>query len=303
MTSLPIAGDATPWKTALDPRLPLGRATRQLPRRLRANGQKFSFPVAMANDSLTAVMPETDLPPSHFGPTLWTMVIRARDGDEPTKQAAMESLLSRYYHPIYCHIFARLSSPFRTAERAKDLTHGFITQCLRLSFLKNVDPTKGRFRDFVRRCANNYLRDQHSRWRNREGQEVLSLDETGEDGEHMFEPASSDKPVHSQLDREWALAILRRAVEALRQECEEARRAQLFNALKGHLGWAPEPGSLAEIGGRLRMNEGAVKVAMHRLRERLGELISQEVRQTVGSAEDWREELKYLIEVLAEGNA
>jgi hypothetical protein len=46
------------------------------------------------------------------------------------------------------------------------------------------------------------------------------------------------------------------------------------------------------------MAEGAVHTAMNRLRKRLGELIGDEVRQTVGTQEDWRQELKYLVELL-----
>jgi RNA polymerase sigma-70 factor (ECF subfamily) len=56
----------------------------------------------------------------------------------------------------------------------------------------------------------------------------------------------------------------------------------------------------AQISKNLEMGEGAVRVAVHRLRQRYGELVREEVAQTVASGEDVDEEVRYLFQVLSQ---
>ncbi len=236
-----------------------------------------------------------------FDATIWSTIIRARDGNEVTRLAALERMLTRYRQPIFRHILASLRGDQRTPENAEDLTQGFIAQCLRLEFLKNVSPEKGRFRTFIRECIKRYLRDRHleaSAGKRGGGQSSASLDEVDDEGRPRYDPADTTDPPGEVLDREWALTVLAHSMEALGKECRAGGRAQLFDALQGHLGRAPDPGSASEIGARLGLKEGAIHVAMHRLRGRLGEMIREVILETVGNDGDWREELRYLIELL-----
>ncbi len=237
-----------------------------------------------------------------FDATIWSTILKAKAGEgEAVRQAALERMLARYRQPIFRHIYASLSGPRRTSENAEDLTQDFIHQCLRLDFLKQVSPDVGRFRTFIKTCVKNFLRDQHVREtaeKRGAGQIPASLDETDEDGNRLLNPAGVTVLPDRVLDREWALSVLNQSLEDLGKECAAARREDLFEALKGHLGRVPEAGTAKEIGARLGMSEGSVHTAMNRMRKRLGELISTEIQQTVGTEEDWREELKYLIELL-----
>jgi RNA polymerase sigma-70 factor (ECF subfamily) len=233
-----------------------------------------------------------------FDQTIWSTIIKAKTGGEETKLAALGRLLTRYWQPILHHIQA---GQHCTPEQAKDLTQEFIQQCIRLDFLKQVSPQHGRFRTFVKTCIKNFLRDQHVKAaaaKRGGGNVPISLDETDEDGNPLVDATAPNTSPETILDREWALSVLEGALEMLKHECKAARRGDLFEALKGHLGRASEAGTAAQIAVRLGMNEGTVHTAMSRMRKRLGELISEEVRQTVGTQEDWRQELKYLVELL-----
>jgi RNA polymerase sigma factor (sigma-70 family) len=241
-------------------------------------------------------------PAGFFGPTVWSTIIKAKGEDETERQAAMERLLKRYRQPILNHIYASLSSEQRSWERAEDLTQEFIHLCLRLDFLKRVNPELGLFRSFVRTCIHNFLRDQHVRdsaAKRGGGQTVRSLDETDEEGQPLLTPPASGADPGEQLDRQWAVNVLERSLQALEEQCRARGQSELFTALKGHLGRAPKPETAADIGARLNMRVEAVHTAMNRLRGDLGKFIRAEVRDTVGTEEDWREELKYLIELLA----
>jgi RNA polymerase sigma-70 factor (ECF subfamily) len=232
--------------------------------------------------------------------TLWDTIIHIQEGDEATRRAALDRLTTRYRKPILC--FVRLLLPEERRGQAEDLTHEFIQHRLLADvFFRKVNPQLGRFRTFVKKCVANFLEDKRREWNAKKrgaGQVPVSLDETDGEGNHLVEPPGSSLPPESAIDRAWAIQVLEHALSALERECADARRGQLFRALKGHLGRAPEAGTSAEIGAPLGMDGDAVRQALSRLRQRLGELIKEEVRQTVGTQEDWREELKYLVELL-----
>jgi DNA-directed RNA polymerase specialized sigma24 family protein len=57
--------------------------------------------------------------------------------------------------------------------------------------------------------------------------------------------------------------------------------------------------SARELGTALGMTEGAVRVAVHRMRQRYGELIREEVAATLDACEDVEAELRHLTTALA----
>ena len=231
-------------------------------------------------------------------PTLWSTILRAKEGTEDSRLSALGRLLERYQRPIQSEIRWQCGCP---EDQARELGAEFIATFLRRDFLKNVSPDQGRFRTFVKRCIRNFLRDVHvaeSAQKRGDSAAPLSLDATDEEGSRLIDPPDSPPSLESGMDREWALAVLHAAMDRLEQDCVAAGRRALFEALRPTLSGSEEATPLAAVGTRLGMSEGAVKVAAHRLRQRLGELIEEEVRQTIGEQDDWREELCYLVELL-----
>lgn len=227
--------------------------------------------------------------------TLWGTVIGAARGDEGVRRERMEELLALYRRPILREIQSRQRC---SPEKAEDLCHDFIRQSLRLEFLRSVSPEHGRFRAFVKACIGNFLRDQHARETAEKrggGQAPGSLDETGEDGRRLHDPPAELEHPGEVLDREWANSVIDGALKRLEAECVSARSGTLFEALRGHLGRAPEPGTSAALGARLGITENHVNVALGRMRKRLGEHIEDIIRQTVGPEGDWRDELRALL--------
>lgn len=233
-----------------------------------------------------------------FATTSWKTVLQARH-DDPGGRAALERLLSRYYSPIHRIIqHHQRSHP----EQAQDLTQEFIKDCLKRDFLREVGPEKGRFRTFIRGCLKNFLADQHDRATAQKrggGAEPLSLHQTDEDGNPILDPAAETADPCENLDRAWAREVVNQALARLEAECSFARRAELFQELKGHLAGHEEPaGMSASLAARLGLKEETLYVARHRLRQRLGELIAEEVKATVCEESDWRDELRYLMQLV-----
>jgi RNA polymerase sigma factor (sigma-70 family) len=231
-------------------------------------------------------------------PTIWSTILKAQDGHEETRLSALGRLLERYRLPIQSEVRWQRGCSESDAE---ELTSRFMATCLRRDFLQHVSPEQGRFRTFIKRCIQNFLRDLHAEETAQKrdgGRTPLSLDVEDEDGTPLLDPPDSPDAPGSSMDREWALAVLSAAMAQLERDCQAARRGELFALLRPTLGGDGEGVSMATIAARLGMTEGAVKVAAHRLRRRLGELIEGEIRQTIGDHDDWRDELRYLVELL-----
>lgn len=253
------------------------------------------MPASLIHMEETAVN-QTD--PGFFQPTIWSTILKVQTGSEKDRQAAWNRLLQRYRLPIICEIERRRRC---NRSEAEDLAHEFIADGLRRDFLGQVSASQGRFRTFVKACLKHFLRDVHLRetaLKRGGGQKVMSLDEEDEDGHRLIEPAASGDSPSDMLDKAWAQEILMASLAQLCQECEFSRRGSLFEALRPFLGGETSSESYRTLSARLGMTESAIKKAVQRLRQRLGEIIAEEVRQTVGSQEDWREELRYLAALL-----
>jgi RNA polymerase sigma-70 factor (ECF subfamily) len=84
---------------------------------------------------------------ARFTQTRWTIVLTAKSGDRAA-DIALEELCRKYWYPIYGFIRRQGKSP----AEAQDLTQGFLANLLGRDWLKNVDPSKGKFRTFLLAC-------------------------------------------------------------------------------------------------------------------------------------------------------
>lgn len=168
---------------------------------------------------------------------------------------------------------------------------------LRRESLKRIDPAEGRFRSYLRTALRNFLHDRHDRdtaKRRGGGQSTDSLDESHEDGEPILQPAAGISSPDDAFDRAWARAVLDNAMRRLEEECHRQGKAILFRELEPVLFHDETSAPYAEIGARLGLSEGAVKVAVHRLRHRLRVLVHEEILQTVSNETELDEEVRYL---------
>jgi DNA-directed RNA polymerase specialized sigma24 family protein len=243
--------------------------------------------------------PASAAPGAAFVTTQWTRVLEAR-GDSPEAQAALGSLCAAYYAPVLT--FLRRSG--RDEEAALDLAQEFFAQLLARHGLDTVERGRGRFRSFLLGAVKHFLADQHDRAcaaKRGSGQVSIPLDagSAGDTTVALQIPDPAAVVPDAYFDRQWALTILDRALGALAAEHAAAGKTAQFETLKPWLTGDTEQLSQADAARRLDVNEGAVKVAIHRLRKRFRELVKAEIAQTVGGGEDVQAELNYLLEVLS----
>jgi RNA polymerase sigma-70 factor (ECF subfamily) len=231
-----------------------------------------------------------------FPTTRWTLVVAAADSQRTEAHAALVSLCERYWYPLYAYV-RRRGHP---ADQAQDLTQEFFVRVLEGRYLDRADPDKGRFRAFLLTSLKFFLADasDRSRAQKRGGGAVISLEATSGEERYQREPAHNETPERI-FDRRWALSVLENVIQKLRDEFVQHGRMDHFDRLKGFLlDSADTP--YATLARDMGISEGALKVAVHRLRKRYRDLFRQEIAETVADAADVESELRYLAAALSQ---
>ncbi len=232
-----------------------------------------------------------------FATTHWSVVLAAGERNNSEAAAALEALCRAYWYPLY--VFVRREG--HTPENAQDLTQDFFYRLLEKDYIGNADRRRGKFRTFLLVSLKHFLINEWKRsGRLKRGGALIAFSFDSEEVEERYsaEQMDASDPVHS-YDRQWAVALIEQVLSRLRGEYGAADKAELFTALKAFVWGETDVASYAEIGRRLNLSEGNVKVAVHRLRQRFREVLRAEVAQTVNRPEDVEEELRYLIGVLS----
>ena len=240
-----------------------------------------------------------DLPsPRQFATTHWSLVDAAKP-DEASRthvREALEELCRAYWYPLYAFVRNRGYS----ADDAQDLTQAFFARIIETGGFASADRERGRFRSYLLGAMKHFLANDWNRAKTQKrGGHVQFMEwDALDDPEDRYAEASKqwDDP-ERVFDSEWALEIVSGALKALREEMVRAGKADRFDVLKGTLtgeGELPRE----ETAARLSMNAVAVKVAVHRLRQRYRELLRSAIAQTVSSEADLNDEMRYLVEVL-----
>lgn len=237
---------------------------------------------------------------AEFPSTQWSVVLAAGGRRSTEARRALESLFEVYWYPLYAYV-RRRGHDFHEAQ---ELTQEFVARLLEKRSIGVADRERGRFRSFLIASLKHFLTNEWDRARAKKrggGVRVLSLDipidmDTAE-RRYSLEPVHGMTPERI-FERRWALTLVERVTERLRAEARKARKLKLFDALKPHLMGEGGGTSYADVASALRMKEGAVKTAVHRLRKRFKERLREEIADTVDDPEDIDDEIRYLISVI-----
>jgi RNA polymerase sigma factor (sigma-70 family) len=232
-----------------------------------------------------------------FATTHWSVVLLAAQNSAPEAPEALEKLCASYWYPLYAYV----RRTGRNVEDAQDLTQEFFARLLEKQYLGLATPERGRFRTFLLSSLKNFLANDWKRSQRQKrggGMAVMSIDAAS--GENLYAAEPVD-PVDPEVlyERRWASTLLDRSLQRLREENCAAERTSLFDELKTFVWGERSDASYREIAAHLDLTEGAVKVAVHRLRRRFRELLRAEIANTVADEQEIDEELRHLIAVIA----
>lgn len=232
-----------------------------------------------------------------FATTHWTIVLAAGRRHDPQADRALEQLCQTYWFPLYAYVRRR----GHEKADAEDLVQAFFTRFLAKNYLEGLSAERGRFRAFLLASLKHFLANEWDKsQRQKRGGGVTHLSLDWQTADSKFQVAASNEPGPDQaFDREWALALLSRVIERLQSECAADGKAKLFEQLKVFLAEGKGDTAQSEVAKALGMEEGAVRVAVHRLRKRYRQLLRDEIANTLSDPAMVDEEMRALFGAFA----
>jgi RNA polymerase sigma-70 factor (ECF subfamily) len=224
------------------------------------------------------------------------MVLAAGRSSSRDAEQALAKLCQTYWYPLYAYVRRRVPD----VHEAQDLTQAFFTTLMEKNYVAPATPERGRFRAYLLTCFKHFLANewQKAKAQKRGGGRVpLSLDFERGDSRLRLEP-------HTQLSadelymRQWAVAMLERVMDRLREEQSKAGAGQRFELLKSYLVGSYEGQTYAQAAARLGITETAAKTAASRMRKRYRELLRNEIAQTVACPDEIDQEIRDLFTML-----
>ena len=228
-----------------------------------------------------------------FTTTQWSVVLLASKDASLEGDRALEHLCRTYWYPLYAYVRRH----GRSADDAQDLTQDFFARFLEKKYLCLADPLRGRFRTFLLSSLKHFLVNEweKSRATKRGGACVtFSLDERDAEGRYLAEPVEGLTPERI-YEKRWAVTLLEQVMRRLREQYEANGKRELFDKLKPFVWDDAMSDGYNSISIQLGMSDGALRIAMHRLRESFREILRTEVASTVASPAEVDEELRYLV--------
>ena len=241
-----------------------------------------------ASDSIEVPVHPTGV---RFTTTLWTQVLEA-----PHNEKALASLCQKYWYPLYA--FLRRNGI--SSHDAEDLTQGFFAQLLSKQRLETVRREYGKFRSFLLASLKNFVADQRDRAlaaKRSPDQPLFELDARKAEDRYRLEPVERMNP-EKIFERRWALTLLEEVLAALESEFVTSGKGEVFRELQPFLSGEQAIPAYKVVAARLALSEGAVRVAVHRLRDRYRELVRKEIAETLAVGEDVEAEMRHLFAVL-----
>jgi len=231
-----------------------------------------------------------------FATTRWSVVLAARRSGSLHSREALATLCKAYWYPLYAYVRRQGYQ----ADEAQDLTQEFFATLLEKKFLKAADRELGKFRSFLLASIKHFLSNDRDRARSKKrggGKLPISLDFEAAEGRFCREP-THDRTPERLFERRWALTLLDEVLARLRDEFVAAGKLRLFDRIKEYLTGDSGLASYAVVAAELEMSEGAVKVAVHRVRRRYRELLRDQIAQTIADPAEIDDEIRDLFAAL-----
>jgi RNA polymerase sigma factor (sigma-70 family) len=231
-----------------------------------------------------------------FASTHWSLVLSAVDSQAPQSAGALEKLCNAYWYPLYVYVRCRGHGP----EEARDLTQEFFSRLLQKKWLREADPSRGKFRTFLLSALSHFLANE---WHQAQaakrggGQACIALDALEAEERFTLEPRDNATPA-ALFDRRWALTLIARAQDRLRDEQAAAGEDARFIMLEPTLAGERTEEGYREMAARFAVSEGTVKSWVSRLRRRFRILLLDEISQTLGEGQNPESELRELLAAL-----
>lgn len=232
-----------------------------------------------------------------FCTTRWSLVGRARADSDEGRQA-LRDLCDAYYEPVATFLRCKL----RDADEARDLAHEFFAQVLAGGAALHANQVRGRFRSYLLGAVKHFLSHHFEALRRLKrggGIDPVSLHCQDNDSGPLELPDARQLAPDAAFDRQWALTVLARGMEALREECARQGRSEFFEQAQPWLVGEAAYGDQSALAVRCGLDELSLKAAIHRIKRRFRHLVKEEIAGTLDDPALVDAELRELFAALA----
>lgn len=229
---------------------------------------------------------------ARFDTTRWSLVAAAGSGQSQVANEALNELCRAYWRPIYAEIRRRGHGPVD----AQDLAQEFFARMLRRDAFGKADREKGRFRTYLLGSLDYFLVDE---WRGKNAQKrgggvvLVPFIEGEVEAWFQKQPAHGSTPAE-MFDQNWAVVLMDRALEALRDEYRVTGRENVFAAVEPFLTADSGEDGYAGVCEQIGLTPQAFAVAVHRVRRRFRHCVCAQVEMTVADPSEVAAEMKHL---------
>ncbi len=233
--------------------------------------------------------------PSNFATTRWSLVLASRQEVSPAARRALATLCQLYWYPLYA--FARRQG--HQPDDAQDLTQAFFVRLLEKDYLHSASQDRGKFRSFLLAAFKHFVSKERDRARANKrggGRRFVPFDFEAGESRYSLEP-THEMTAERIYERRWALTVLDQVLARLQAEYARRGKVNHFEQLKGFLTGEDLP--YRQVASALEVTEGALKVAVHRLRRRYRDLVVAEITHTVSEPAEVQGELRHLLAALS----
>jgi RNA polymerase sigma factor (sigma-70 family) len=233
-------------------------------------------------------------PSGGFPPTRWSVVLHAAQSGSPDSEKALANLCEAYWYPLYAYLRHQGHSP----EQAEDLTQEFLARLVHKHYLDGLTQEGGKFRSFLLTALKRFLANERDREqaKKRGGGKVMIPMDANAEARYRRELIDQATP-EALFERQWAFTVMDRVLARIQDEYTRLGKGKLFDLLQDCLPGADGQSSYAQAGAALQLKESSVRMAALRLRRRYGQLLREEIAQTVASPKEIEEEIRHLITV------
>lgn len=232
-----------------------------------------------------------------FPTTRRSAILGVQGDDAEERRRSFDTLVAAYWKPVYKYVRFKWR---KSSEDAKDLTQGFFLRVMERDFVAPYDPSKGRFRTFLRTCLDGFLANEHkAAGRQKRGGEVVHLSLEFEQAEGEISRIDPPAPgsIDDYFDEEWARSVLELSVAALEQECARRGKDVAYQVFEAYDLAEDDKPTYADLAVRLGLPATQVTNHLAFARRELRRLVLETLRDITATDREFRAEARALLGV------
>lgn len=244
-----------------------------------------------------------------FPATRHSVIAAIASADNQVRRVAFDALISAYWRPVYKYVRLKWRAD---RDDAADLTQEFFARAYEKNTLGRFDPTRARFRTFLRVCLDGFVANEHKaagRMKRGGGVSFVPLDFATAENElaGSYAMANGNGAVAPDADddalfrQEWIRTLFADAVSALRESCVAAGKETQFAVFERYDLDDNATGrpTYAELGHELGIPVTQVTNYLAFARRELRRLLLDRIRLLSATDEEFRLEARELLGIEA----